>query len=143
VTRMAAAWTPSAAYIERSRLRAFAIKNGHTDYAALMRWSTEDLEGFWAATERDLHILWRTPYTHVLDTSRGIPWTTWWTGGRMNYVATALRHANEGDRVAVIAEGEEGTVRTLTYRELSDQVASFASGLRSLGVKTALRCTSR
>jgi acetyl-CoA synthetase len=133
VTGMAAAWTPSAAYIERSRLRAFALKNDRADYAALLRWSTEDLEGFWAATERDLHISWRTPYTHVLDTSRGIPWTTWWTGGRMNYVATALRH--DGDRVAVIAEGEEGTVRTLTYRELSDQVASFASGLRSLGVK--------
>jgi acetyl-CoA synthetase len=130
---MAAAWTPSEKYIERSRLRAFAMKNGCADYAALLRWSTEDLEGFWAATERDLHISWRTPYTHVLDTSRGIPWTTWWTGGRMNYVSTALRH--EGDRVAVIAESEEGTVRTLTYRELSDQVASLASGLRSLGVK--------
>ena len=130
---MATAWTPSSAYIERSRLRAFAMKNGHADYASLLRWSTEDLEGFWSATERDLRISWRAPYTHVLDTSRGIPWTTWWTGGRMNYVATALRH--DGDRVAVIAEGEEGTVRTLTYRELADQVASFASGLRSLGVK--------
>src|SRR5438132_157886 len=51
----------------------------------------------------------------------------------MNYVATALRH--DSDRVAVIAEAEEGTVRTLTYRELSDQVAGFAAGLRSLGVK--------
>src|SRR5881396_3213562 len=130
---MPAAWTPSAAYVDRSRLRAFALKNGCADYAALLRWSTEDLDGFWAATERDLRIAWRTPYTHVLDTSRGLPWTTWWTGGRMNYVATALRH--DGDRVAVIAEGEEGTVRTLTYRELSDQVASFAAGLRSLGVK--------
>ena len=130
---MAAAWTPSSAYLERSRLRAFALKNGHTDYASLLRWSTEDLEGFWAATERDLRISWRTPYTHVLDTSRGIPWTTWWTGGRMNYVATALRH--DGDRVAIVAEGEEGTVRKLTYRELADQVASLASGLRSLGVK--------
>ena len=130
---MPAAWTPSAAYLDRSRLRAFAMKNGCADYAALLRWSTEDLDGFWAATERDLRIAWRTPYTHVLDTSRGLPWTTWWTGGRMNYVATALRH--DGDRVAVIAEGEEGTVRTLTYRELSVQVASFAAGLRSLGVK--------
>src|SRR5207302_11333511 len=37
--------------------------------------------------------------------------------------------------VAAIAEGEEGTVRRLTYGELSDQVASFAAGLRSLGVK--------
>ena len=71
----------------------------------------------------------------MLDTSRGIPWTTWWTGGRMNYVATALRHADGGGRVAIVAETEEGTVRTLTYRELSDQVASFAAGLRSLGTK--------
>src|SRR5437899_2582825 len=132
---MAAAWTPTSQYIERSRLRAFATKNGCTDYAALLRWSTEDLEGFWAATERDLRISWRAPYTHVLDTSRGIPWTTWWTGGRMNYVATALRHADGGGRVAIVAETEEGTVRTLTYRELSDQVASFAAGLRSLGTK--------
>src|SRR5206468_3210222 len=82
-----------------------------------------------------LRISWRAPYTHVLDTSRGIPWTTWWTGGRMNYVATALRHADGGGRVAIVAETEEGTVRTLTYRELSDQVASFAAGLRPLGTK--------
>ncbi|HKC91749.1 MAG TPA: AMP-binding protein [Candidatus Limnocylindria bacterium] len=134
---MAAAWTPSFAYLERSRLRAFAMKNGCSDYAALLRWSTEDLAGFWAATERDLHISWRTPYTNVLDTARGIQWATWWTGGRMNYVATALQHADTdgADRVAIVAESEEGTVRTLTYRELSDQVASLAAGLRSLGVK--------
>src|SRR5712691_4662529 len=130
---MAAAWEPTAKYLERSRLRTFAERHGRHDYASLLRWSIEDSDGFWRATERDLHIVWRTPYTHVLDTSRGLPWTTWWTGGRMNYVATALRH--DGDRVAIIAEGEEGTVRTLTYRELSDQVASFAAGLRSLGVK--------
>src|SRR2546426_11566197 len=111
------------------------MKNGLTDYASLLRWSPDDLEGFWSATERDLRISWRAPYSHALDTSRGIPWTTWWTGGRMNYVATALRHADDAGRVAVIAEGEEGTVRTLTYRELSDQVASLASGLRSLGVE--------
>ena len=134
---MPAAWTPSAPYLDRSRLRAFAMKNGCADYAALLRWSIDDLEGFWAATERDLRIAWRTPYTHVLDSSRGVPWTTWWTGGRMNYVATALRHV--GDRIAIVAEGEEGTVRTLTYDELSDQVASFASGLRSLGTKTGDR----
>src|SRR2546428_3823943 len=33
------AWTPSAAYLDRSRLRAFAMKNGCPDYAALLRWS--------------------------------------------------------------------------------------------------------
>jgi acetyl-CoA synthetase len=127
------AWTPTSAYLDRSRLRAFAAKHGCQDYESLLRWSTEDLEGFWTATERDLRIAWRTPYTRVLDTSRGIPWTTWWTGGRMNYVETVLRH--DGDHVAIVAEGEEGTVRRLTYRELAAQVASVAAGLRSIGVK--------
>ncbi|HEV8470198.1 MAG TPA: AMP-binding protein [Candidatus Limnocylindria bacterium] len=130
---MRPAWEPTAPYLERSRLRRFAERQGHRDYASLLRWSTEDLEAFWRATERDLGIVWRTPYTQVVDISRGFPWTTWWTEGRMNYVATALRH--DPARVAVIAEGEEGAVRTLTYGELAEQVGRFAAGLRSLGVK--------
>ena len=125
-------WSPSARYLERSRLRRFAERNGHRDYASFFRWSTEDLEGFWRETERDLGVVWRTPYSHVLETSRGIPWTTWWTGGRMNYVATALRH--DPSRMAVIAEGEEGNVRTLTYGQLAEEVARVGAGLRSLGV---------
>jgi acetyl-CoA synthetase len=130
---MRAAWTPSESYLERSRLRRFARAHGQNDYARLLEWSTSDLEGFWRATERDLGIVWRVPYSRVLDTAQGIPWTTWWTGGRMNYVATALRH--DPARPAVIAEGEEGTVRTLTFGELASQVASVGAGLRSLGVK--------
>ena len=130
---MRAAWEPSDIYLERSRLRRFAERNGHRDYPSLLRWSIEDLEGFWRATERDLGIVWRAPYEHVLDTRRGIPWTTWWSGGRMNYVATALRH--DGDRVAIIGEGEEGTVRRLTFAELSAEVARVGAGLRSLGVR--------
>src|SRR5712691_6179380 len=130
---MAAAWEPTAKYLERSRLRTFAERHGRHDYASLLRWSIEDSDGFWRATERDLGLVWRVPYTQVLDTSRGIPWPTWWTGGRMNYVATALRH--DPGRLAVIAEGEEGTVRQLTFSELSVEVALCAAGLRSLGVK--------
>jgi acetyl-CoA synthetase len=128
-----AAWAPSERYLSRGRLRAFAERHGHPDYASLLRWSIEDLSGFWRATERDLGLVWEVPYAQVLDTSRGIPWTTWWIGGRMNYVATALRH--DPGRLAVVAEGEEGTVRRLTFGELSAEVARLAAGLRSLGVK--------
>src|SRR2546426_12567142 len=87
---MAAAWEPTAKYLERSRLRTFAERHGRHDYASLLRWSIEDSDGFWRATERDLGLVWRAPYTQALDTSRGIPWATWWTGGRVNYVAAAL-----------------------------------------------------
>ena len=112
VGAMRPAWEPSESYLERSRLRRFARANGHSDYATFFEWSIRDLEAFWRVTEQDLGIVWHAPYAHVLDSTKGIPWTTWWTGGRMNYVATALRH--DPARVAVIAEAEEGTVRTLT-----------------------------
>ena len=133
VGAMRPAWEPSESYLERSRLRRFARANGHSDYATFFEWSIRDLETFWRATEQDLGIVWHAPYAHVLDSTKGIPWTTWWTGGRMNYVATALRH--DPARVAVIAEAEEGTVRTLTFGELAAEVASVAAGLRSLGVR--------
>ena len=129
-----AAWEPTPAYLERSRLRRFAAAHGLADYDALLRWSVDDLDGFWRAVDRDLGVAWSHPYDRVLDSGDGIPWTRWWAGGRTNYVATALRGDRDQARIAVIAEGEEGTVRRLTYAELRNEVARFAAGLRALGV---------
>ncbi|MDP9266632.1 MAG: AMP-binding protein [Chloroflexota bacterium] len=131
---MSAAWTPGERHLERSRLRRFAQAHGHRDLASLLRWSVDDTDAFWRAVDRDLDLVWARPYERVVDTSRGIPWATWWTGGRMNYVATALRPDRDPDRVAVIAEGEEGAVRRVTYGELARDGARFAAGLRALGV---------
>jgi acetyl-CoA synthetase len=128
------AWTPSAPYLNRSRLKAFAEAHGHRDYASLLRWSQTDLDGFWRAVDNDIDLVWTKKYDRVLDDSKGIPWTTWWTGGRMNYVSTALRARLGPDRVAVIAEGEEGTVRRVSYGQLARDVGTFAAGLRATGV---------
>src|SRR4030095_803790 len=38
------------------------------------------------------------------------------------------------DELAVLSEGEDGTVRTLTYVELSQEVGRLANALRRLGV---------
>ena len=51
---MPAAWSPTPAYLDRSRLRRFANANGIASYDALLGWATDDLERFWRATERDL-----------------------------------------------------------------------------------------
>ena len=130
---MSFAWSPSERYLARSRLRQFAAAHGYQDFASLHRWSIEDLEGFWRAVDRDLGLVWKKPYDRVLDTSCGIPWTTWWLGGRMNFVASALRH--DPSRTAIIFEGEEGTTRRLTYGELASAVRRCAAGLRALGLK--------
>src|SRR6266576_1911775 len=131
------AWVPTDPYLARSRLRRFAEAHGHRDFASLHRWSVEDLDGFWRAVDRDLGLVWEKPYERVFDSSRGIPWTTWWIGGRMNYVATALRH--DPARTAIIFEGEEGITQRLTYGELAAAVRRCAAGLRALGVKPGER----
>lgn len=133
------AWTPSDAYLNRSRLRAFARQHGHEDYASLLRWSQTDLDGFWRAVDRDLDLVWNKRYDGVFDDTAGVPWTTWWTGGRMNYVATALRTRRGPDRVAVISEGEEGVVRRVSYGQLARDVGRFAAGLRATGVSAGDR----
>src|SRR2546425_46545 len=134
---MSFAWSPSERYLARSRVRQFAAAHGYQDFASLHRWSIEDLEGFWRAVDRDLRLVWKKPYDRVLETSRGIPWTTWWLGGRLNFVASALRH--EPSRSAIIFEGEEGTTRRLTYGELAAAVRRCAAGLRALGVRAGDR----
>jgi len=130
---MTIVWHPSDRYLARSRLRRFAQAHGHSDFASLHRWSVEDLDGFWRAVDKDLGLVWRKRYERVHDSSRGIPWTTWWLGGRMNFVESALRH--DPSRIAIIFEGEEGVTQRLTYGELAAAVRRCAAGLRALGVK--------
>ena len=59
-------------------------------------------------------------------------------GGKLNVSANCLdRHVANGlgDRVAYYWEGEPGDSRTITYRELLDEICRMANALRSLGVK--------
>ena len=132
---MPAAWSPTQRYLDRSRLRRFANANGINSYDALLTWATDDLDRFWRAVDRDLGLVWTAPYSRAMDSSNGLPWTTWWTGGRMNYVGTALRADRDQGRVAVIAEREDGRVDRRTYGELRAEVATFAAGLRAIGVR--------
>jgi len=134
VKAVAAAWSPSERYLERSRLRRFALAHGVRDHEALLRWATDDLERFWRAVDADLGLVWSKRYERAMDTNAGIPWTTWWTGGRMNHVATALRPDRDPSRLALVAEREDGTVERRTFGELAAEVGRFAAGLRASGV---------
>src|SRR3977135_1710761 len=90
-------------------------------------------DGFWreAATAID----WTRPPTRGLDDSAA-PLYRWFPDGELNTSYNTLdRHveAGNGERTALIYDSPvTGTGRTLTYRELRDQVADFAGALRSL-----------
>jgi propionyl-CoA synthetase len=104
-------------------------------YAQAHARSLDDPAGFWAdaATAVDWDV---TPST-VLDDSR-VPFYRWFSDGRLNTCWNALdRHveAGDGDRLALIYDSPvTGSHRTFTYRQLRDEVATFAGGLASLGV---------
>jgi acetyl-CoA synthetase len=94
-----------------------------------------DFEAFWMrqATER---LTWFTEPTQGLDDSNA-PFYTWFADGELNISYNCLdRHLETGgDKVAYHWVGEPGDTRTITYKELSDEVNRFANGLRSLGVE--------
>jgi acetyl-CoA synthetase len=130
------AWTPSAAQLEHANVVRLARALGCEDYAGLHRVSVEEPDRFWRAVAADLGLELSRPWDAVLDDSRGIEWTTWFEGARLN-VATACAHvwaARTPAAVAAVFAGEEGQRDEWTYAELSARVTRLAEALARLGV---------
>ncbi|MCP5468227.1 MAG: acetate--CoA ligase [Deltaproteobacteria bacterium] len=131
-------WHPDNQLIENSNIARFMKRENISDYAALIKKSTKDIEWFWNACLKDLDIKWQKPYEKLLDQSEGFPWAKWFLGGEINIVDQCLdRHIQEGrgDKVAFTWIGDCGAEKILTYQELYDQVNALASSLKSLGVQ--------
>ncbi|MEF8775078.1 MAG: acetate--CoA ligase [Haloarculaceae archaeon] len=98
----------------------------------------EEFEENWPeAWDRAADLLtWDGDYDTVLDDSEA-PFYEWFTGGSLNASVNAVdRHLEDrGDEVAIEWIGEPGGVRSITYRELHEEVNAFAAALRDLGVQ--------
>lgn len=131
-------WSPSKELIEKSNVKRFMDKHGIKDYKELVERSIQDIEWFWDAVVKDLNIEWFKPYEKVLDTSRGIQWAKWFLGGKINVAHNCLdRHAksHRRNKVACIFEGEDGSVRKLTYWNLYVETNKVANALKAIGIK--------
>jgi acetyl-CoA synthetase len=130
-------WTPDAATVERANVTRLMRRHGIEDHRELLARSRREPEWFWDAVVADLGIRFQRPYVRVCDLSDGAPWARWFTGGAINLTDNCVdRHAaaEAASRIAVIAEREDGSVRTATYAELSELVDRLAGGLLELGV---------
>jgi len=131
-------WVPSAERIERSgftRYRRWLARTRGLDfdgYQALWRWSVTDLATFWASIWEFFSVGAGTPPAPVL-TGRRMPGVHWFPEARLNYAELALRRRD--DHPAIVAGAEDGSLRTLTHKELATAVAAAAAGLRRLGVQ--------
>jgi acetyl-CoA synthetase len=130
-------WHPTSDLIAQSNLQRFIEKYGLGSYDNLMRRSTKDIAWFWNTVLCDLGIQFYKPYSRIVDLSEGKPWAKWCVDGEMNIVHNMLdKYAGTeiDNRFAVKSEIEDGTHRTLTYKELREQVNKMAAALRSLGL---------
>ncbi len=107
---------------------------GMEAYRALCREAEADYAGFWGRLARE-HILWKKPFTRVLDESRA-PFYTWFDDGELNVSYNCLdRHLeSRGDKTAIVFESDDGNVARITYRELHAAVCKMANGLKMIGV---------
>jgi acetyl-CoA synthetase len=111
------------------------------DYDALRAEAAADPLAFWDKMARELD--WYQPWTDVLDESKA-PFFKWFVGGKTNIVLNALdRHQSNAtrNRIALIWEGEDGTLRTFSYFALNREVCQFANVLKSMGVARGDRVT--
>ncbi|MEU1393921.1 MULTISPECIES: propionyl-CoA synthetase [unclassified Nonomuraea] len=99
-------------------------------YDEAYRRSIQRPEEFWAQAARDID--WDVAPAVVSDGNR------WFPDGRLNTCHNALdRHvaAGRGGQAALIYDSPvTGTIRTITYAELLDEVARTAGMLKALGV---------
>ncbi len=130
------AWVPTPEQLARANVTRLATSLDCGDYDELHRVSIEEPDRFWRAVASDLGIPLSRDWDEVLDESRGVEWTTWYVGARLN-VADACVHrwARERPRdEAAVWAPEVGDGRSLTWSDLSHEVRRLAEALRRLGV---------
>ncbi len=104
------------------------------DYQTLYDAALNDPDKFWGdIAKEEMH--WFKPFDTVCTQSGKD--AQWFTGGQTNISYNCLDaniEAGNGDRAAIIWEGEPGDQRTLTYTQLHAEVCKFANALKSLDV---------
>jgi acetyl-CoA synthetase len=132
----AVAWRPAEDAIATTNVGRFMSSLGIESFQDLRQRSIDDPAWFWAEAVGWLGVPFVRPYDEVLDTSAGIEWAKWFTGGTLNAASTCVDRwaAIAPDRPAIVWEGEDGEARRWTYRQLRAEVDGLARVFADRGV---------
>lgn len=138
-------WSPGAEALADSGLARYQswlkARRGRSfdGYAALWRWSVDELDAFWRSIWDFEGVLADGDPSRVLARDT-MPGATWWPEVRLNYAEHLLRRGDER-RPALLAVGEDGAARAMSWAELRRQAGALAAHLRALGVGPGDRVT--
>jgi acetoacetyl-CoA synthetase len=132
-------WRPSPERIAASQLTKFMrLAEGRSgrafpDFAALWRWSVEDIEGFWDAVWDFCGIVAETKGGRVLADGDKMPGARFFPEARLNFAENLLRR--RGPQDAILFRGEDKVRRRLSWDELHAEVSRLQAALAAAGVK--------
>jgi acetoacetyl-CoA synthetase len=130
-------WEPPDELVERATMtrymRWLESERGLSfdDYDALWRWSTEEIEAFWASIWEFFDV--RSSYDEVLADA-SMPGAKWFTGAEISYPEHIFRD-KPGDRVAIRHASELRDPGEWTWDELRSQTARVRAGLKAMGIE--------
>ena len=131
-------WTPDITKIKESNIQTFTQTANQTyslamdGYRELYQWSVEHREDFWQLVTEFFPVNFHHPPSTVLANDQ-MPGAEWFPDSTLNYAEHLLRRRD--DRCAIIFRGENGTRKSLTYKELYNVVARVQGGLIEADVK--------
>jgi acetoacetyl-CoA synthetase len=137
-------WAPTAASAARTVINSYtrwlADRGGMNSgdlttgsYNEIWRWSVSETAEFWTSIWDYFEVVGQRGEGPVLTGQ--MPDVRWFSGSKLNYAGNALKWAgSDPDRTAVVFSSEAGRDGTLSYSELSREVARVRVGLAGLGV---------
>lgn len=132
------AWRPTEEQKQNANITQFMKKERIDSLPALCTKSVQDPNWFYPAILDALHIKWTQDYTQVLDLSKGKQFPLWFKNGQTNLFLNCIgKHIDNGNgtNTAITWEGEDETVRNLTYDDVYKQANDLSAGLKKLGVE--------
>ena len=131
-------WRPSEARVAAANLTRFIqatqVRRGRTlrGYDELYAWSLEQPAQFWrdVAEFGGLRVNWGTGPD--IENPGQMPGARFFPGARLSFAENLLRFRD--DHPALVFRNERETRRELSYRQLAEEVARVAAGLKAAGV---------
>ena len=135
-------WRPSPERVASSVLAEFTNRYGpyagqaSFDYNGLYRWSIEQPEAFWESVWEFGGVI-GDPGEIVFEPGADMRTARFFPGATLNFAENLLRRSDSGE--AIVALGEDGRCRRVTWRELNDEVGAFSAWLEETDLKAGDR----
>jgi len=128
-------FSPYPETVQNANITAYMKSKGFDNYEDFHKWSLANRFEFWDDMAKELH--WFEPWQTTFEWTNK-PFFKWFVDGKFNasyncldrYMDTPVR-----DKVAYHWEGDDGSTRTITYKDLYVMTNRMAKVLQDQGVK--------